>query len=236
MGLGHAEIGLGNVGEAIAAFTSANHIYFRFRDEAGQAASLLARGSARMVDGRPDGALADLAQAGGLFEELGESVAAARGLVILGRARTATENSAGALTAYTDAAPIFERQAAPIGQVIAVLEAGDLYRTFNRTADAATAYRQAGAIFAALEAPVAEANRYLGFPAVTSIEVRYHDAGDPYDLGLLAERTPEGITAYQTLAAENIAAFPQQNATARALVAELEARVAVALEFANAIN
>jgi hypothetical protein len=126
----------------------------------------------------------------------------------------------------------------PVGKILAALGTGDVNRGLNKNGDAAEAYAQASAWFAAVEFQVAEANRFLGLPAVESIGIRIvGDGRDPYQMAAPGQAAPGGETAgHDVQQAENLAAFPNQNARARDLISALEARIAEAMEFVNSLN
>jgi hypothetical protein len=101
------------------------------------------------------------------------------------------------------------------------LEAGN-------AAAATRAYLRASRTLIQMEGPVAEANRFLGLPPVQRIETQI---GQDEDYGPAGGEVPaeQDGPSIEEIIAENIAAYPNHNSEARALVAKLEARLAAGL-------
>lgn len=237
IGVASAEVQLDNIEAATVAFDAANDLYRRFGNDAGEAQALLGLANLATESGQPRVATERLLRAGTLFAQAGETENGARTLVTFGSVLSQISDVDGALQMFREAAPMFERQGAPAGQILAALGTGDVHREIGRDADAAAAYRQANAWFVELEFPVAEANRYLGLPAVEAIGIRFlGDDEDPYDMAGASAPDPETVIDYDLLNAENLAQFPNQNAPARALVADIQARLTEAMAFANTLN
>ncbi len=237
LGVGDAEFALGNTEAAIAAFSAANDLYRRFGFAEGEAKALLGLAILAADQDQTRTATEALLRAGILFSEAKKTLGAARTLATFASVLSRTDDVEGALQMFREAIPMFERESAPTGKILATLGTGDLSRQIGRDADAATAYRQANDWFAEMELPVAEANRYLGLPAVETISIRFlGDGEDPYDMAPAVEPEPGTVIDYDLLDEENLAKFPNQNAQARALVADLEARLTEAMAFVDTLN
>ena len=97
--------------------------------------------------------------------------------------------------------------------------------------------RRAIAWFGALEFPVTEANRFLGLPAIEAIGTRLlGDDADPYQMAGVADPDAPPLVDNDLIEAENLAAFPNQNARGRNLIGDIATRIAVATEFINSLN
>ena len=237
LGLGDAQAMLGNLEDAAAAYRAANDLFRRFRFDLGEARALLGLGRMAIESGVPRAATEHLLQAGQTFAEAGETVAAARTLVTFGGVLVELNDDLGALQMFREAAPMFEREAAPVGQIIAALGTGDVSRGMGRNPDAVEAYNRAIAWFGALEFPVTEANRFLGLPAIEAIGTRLlGDDADPYQMAGVADPDAPPLVDNDLIEAENLAAFPNQNARGRNLIGDIATRIAEATEFINSLN
>jgi tetratricopeptide (TPR) repeat protein len=229
---------LGDFEGATVAYRGANELYHRFGFDYGEARASYGLGRMALANGLPRAATEHLLSARQLFAGVGDTVAAARTLATFGNVLTLINDDEGALQIFRESVPMFELEAVPVGLVIAALGTGDLSRGIDKTAEAIESYTQAFDLFAAMKFPVTEANRYLGLPAIESIGVRLlEDDGDPYQMaGEIDVENPEEIVSHEQMIADNLAAFPNQNAAARTLIRDIEARIAEAIEFVNSQN
>jgi tetratricopeptide (TPR) repeat protein len=237
LGVGDAEFALENTESAIAGFRAANNLYRQFGFADGEAKALLGLAILASYQDHPGTATEAFLRAGILFSKAKDTLSAARTLVTFASFLSQTDDIEGALQMYREAIPILDQESAPAGKILAALGTGDLNRQTGRDADAATAYLQANDWFAEMEFPVAEANRHLGFPAVEAISIRnLGDGVDPYDMAPAVEPEPGTVIDSDLLGEENLAKFPNQNAQARALVADLKARITEAMAFVTTLN
>ncbi len=132
---------------------------------------------------------------------------------------------------YNDATTRFDAAQMPFGLVMAYLGLGDTWRGRGNTAEAATAYRQAERTWAGIESKVAEANKVLGLPAVEALLIV--PTADPTDLAAAIDEHVQAGEPDPALVKANLDDFPDHNIEARKLVAQVEARLTAALDFAR---
>ena len=224
--IGAVESFLGNRAEADRDFEVAIQMFERMDFRTGRARSMLAYGDHAVATGRPSLARANFTHAAPLFAADGDALGEARARFGLGLL-DAREQAAGAARAtLTQVRGQFQEAGAPFGEALAAAALGDLEQAAGNAVAARRAYQRASRTLAQIEAPVAEANRYLGLPPVQRIETRMGEDED-YGRGVVPAEL-DGPTIDEIIA-QNIAAYPNHNAEARALVADLAARLAAAL-------
>ena len=184
-----------------------------------------------------------LAAARTLYEAAGD--AAGQGQVSLAQAflAAAQGEEEDARAAYAAGAAKFRQAGSAFGRVLAAAGLGRLENEVGFRPAAAAAYREAAGLLQAMGDPVAEANRFMNLPPVGSLfltppeEVPDHiEALRVAAEGAEAAEAEDEIIEVQRAAAEahalasaaNLAQFPDHNIEARALVANLEARLASA--------
>jgi tetratricopeptide (TPR) repeat protein len=158
----------------------------------------------------------------------GDPVTGGRALLGLVGGHRAEGDLAEATAAAKESEELFRDGGAPIGLVLAALEQSDLARSSGDSLAALKLAENAGEIFQNLEQQVAEANRFLSLPPVNRIALSPATAPDTYRDGDGPLRGE--VEAWEAERQANRAAFPDQNAEAHGLLAEIEARLSAALE------
>lgn len=160
------------------------------------------------------------------FRAAGDVLGEARALLALAELADATEADA------SRAGDAFARAGVAFGGVLAALARGDAAAAAGRSDIAAVAYGDAEAARASLTSPVAAAGRFLGL-AQTQILYFFMsgeepESGNPPDPAIVAMAA--GIRA------RNLAAFPNMQIEARALLDRTDARLAAAAGYVRRGN
>ena len=231
--LGQVDAYLGATEQARAELEEALDRYRSQPSVAGEAAAALELGALVMnVSGH--------ALAPALFDTAAERFAESGNTTGAGRARLgaaghalAQGNTDVALALYLQGAARFDEADLALGRALAALGRGDAARAAGDSAAATNAYRDAIVSFRETSSPIIEANRILGLPEVASLYVPIEAPDDVEFPDMdLASGPPEFLAAVQAEQTEkNLAQFPENNAEARALVAEVEARIRIAASY-----
>lgn len=230
--LGEVEAQLGYAEAAGAALAAAAQKYGALGIDGGEARASLSLGHLALERKQLVPAQDHLARAQALFDADGNLLGAGRAQLGLADIAEASQQAAIARHGYLAAGALFEKAGAQIGRVLAQLALGDLERGLDAGTAAATAYLAANSIFKSLETPVADANRYLGLPAVQLIGVRFlFDEDIDYTPAGFIDEQDEVIPDRGALEAMNLEAFPDHNAEGHALIADLEVRLGDAMQY-----
>ena len=237
-GTAEATLKLGQVQAWLGAATAARETLDRaaivaHRAEADdlRAAALLAEGIVARENGSPPAAESRLADSASRFERIGAPVGQGRALLelahvdrLLGRPESAAERVAAAEA-------LFRQADSPVGRTLALLERGTLARAAEDPETAAVAFQSAVDLFGHIGNHLVAANVFLDLPAIDTLRVRTAtEITDIYDE--LAYSGPEDLTPESLAAiAANLAAHPDHLVEGRALVAEIERRLAEADAF-----
>lgn len=226
--VGALESALGNQAEADRHFEVAIKRFESLGSNEGTARAMLAYANHALATDRLPLARANFENAWPLFVADDDGLGEARALLGLGILDFRDHNFVQARETLTEVSSTFNAAGTPFGEAMAALALGDLEREAGNATAATRAYQRASRTLAQMEGPVAEANRILGLPPVQRIETRI---GQDEDYGPAGGEVPaeqDGPTIEEIIA-ENIATYPNHNSEARALLADLQARIAAAL-------
>ena len=219
--LGEVAAHSGDAAAATEALEAAARLFAEAADPAGAASAWLGLGQLAAGAGNNGAAREWLQRAVDLAAEAGELRTEARALLALAAVASRENDATTAQSAVAAAEARFDAAQVPLGAVLAALGRGEV--VVGDAESAAEAYGEAASLLAALDDPVAEANRYLGLPPVSRIDLV--STVDPnQDIGG-DEPNPAAIARFEAALADNSAAYPDHNREARALVAEIEARI-----------
>ena len=206
----------------------------------GEAAAALALGSL-VVEGSDTASAATLFDAAvERFAEAGDAAGAGRASLAAAALALGQGDTDTARALYGEGAARFDEADAALGRILASLGLGNAAREAGDADAAAAAYRAAIASFALLAAPVADANRHLGLPPVETLYVQMELPPDEerqiddLDLDYGPPEIAEEIL--EQLISENLAAFPDNNAEAHALLAQVEGRLTDAQAYVQGRN
>jgi tetratricopeptide (TPR) repeat protein len=221
--IGGIEAQLGNRPEADHGFEIAIQLFDALGDDEARAMAMSALGDFALATDRLPLARQNFTQAIPLLGAAANPLVEARATLGLGLVEAREQYFDAAAQLFAQAESLFADAGAVFGEVLANIALSELeFGRGNETAGT-RAFERASRTLAQIDLPVAEANRYLGMPAVQRIETRFGQDEDYGPVGAPAAgvdlRTPEEFIA------ENIAAYPNHNAQARALRADLEARL-----------
>jgi tetratricopeptide (TPR) repeat protein len=208
--LGEVEAWRGDTEAAWEAFQGAGRLAAR------SGAVRLGLGLMALGEGDPGTAQEHLAAAVDRFAASGDAVQ--HGRALLGLAEVAALLDPGSAPAlYEWAGTLFAAGVSPFGELLAATreaafayDSGDATRSVELTKRARQLRRK-------MRRPVAEANRFLGLPAVEQIEVGEEDLGHHFGPDILAQ---EALAATR---AANLAQHPNHNREARDLVVATDA-------------
>ena len=198
-------------------FGNALRLFGESDDGAGAAEALLSLGLMEYEDGDSAAARQHLARAVESFGGLDHPSAHARALVGLGRVELEAGNPSAARQAFSSAAETLEADLQPFGVALARLALGDLEQSQGDHEAARLAYARAPRAFEPLDQPVAQANRYLGRPAIERIDLVGVPRSRDYQLEAPAE-LDERLVEHELKREKNWNSFLNQNFEARRLV------------------
>jgi tetratricopeptide (TPR) repeat protein len=201
-------------------FENALRLFGESDDGAGTAEALLSLGLMDYEAGDSTAARQHLARAVESFGGLDHPSARARALVGLGRVEMGAGNPSAARQAFSSAAETLEGALQPFGVALARLALGDLEQSQGDPAAAGLAYAGARRAFDSLDQPVAQANRYLGQPAIERIDLVGVARSQDYQLEAPAE-PDERLVEHELRREKNWNSFLNQNFEARRLVQDL---------------
>ena len=226
--IGALESALGNQAEADRGFEVAIKMFESLSSEEGTARATLAYADHALATDRLPLARVNFTWAWALFAAENDGLGEARALLGLGILDAREQVFVEARENLTQVRIQFQAAGSPFGEAIAAAALGDLELEAGNAAAATRAYQRASRTLIQMEGPVAEANRFLGLPPVQRIETQI---GQDEDYGPAGGEVPaeQDGPSIEEIIAENIAAYPNHNSEARALVAKLEARLAAGL-------
>jgi len=224
--LGQVEAFVGNVDAARAALEAAGILY---GDEpGGLSAAHLALGRLAATVGDPNSGLEYARSAADIAGQAGDALGEGRALVLFADLAVIAGDVGAARKAYDDAEVLFAAANVPMGAVLVVMGRGDLA---GDTGETASVYRQAAETLALIEEPVAEANRFIGLPPVSRIDL-VSKLGANQDVGG-DEPDPAAIAQFAAAREENLAAHPDHNVEGRSFLTEIDARTFRVLSTGN---
>ena len=217
---GQMERERGDSAAARNSFENALRLFGESENGAGAAEALLSLGLLEYEDGDPAAARQHLARVVESYVGLDHPSVHARALVGIGRVELEAGNPSAARQAFSSAAETLEAALQPFGVALARLALGDLEQSQGDPESAGLAYARARLAFDSVDQPVAQANRYLGRPAIERIDLVGVPRSREYQLGAPPE-PDERLMEHQLRREQNWNSFLNQNFEARRLVEDL---------------